>query len=262
MESQFKNLGLASKLHRIDATDALTMRDQPCYRPHRWGARWELTPSEVACFISHRRCWEAMLAEGLDHVVIMEDDVIVSDQMEAAVADIVRLGPTDFDVVKLDGVPQLCRYGTTQPLRDERRFRDVLQVAASAGCYLLSRQGAERLLAGSNSFCDHLDDYVFNPASGQTIYQLEPAVSVQAIWSSQAEGQAIDGKVAGSERTENPHINSLPSRGPVLYRLAKEVRRSARKLYRRLYGDRMLTASGGLIGAPQLAPDLGDYKRK
>lgn len=262
MESQFQTLGLASKLHRIDATDALTMPDQPCYRPHRWGARWELTPSEVACFISHRRCWEAMLSEGLDHVVIMEDDVIVSDQMEAAVTDIVKLGPTDFDVIKLDGVPQIGRYGQAEPVGHGHYIRRIYKVVHSAGCYLVSRQGAKRLVSESSRFCDHLDDFIFAPRLGRMIAQFEPAVALQAVLSAQIEAEEIDGKVTGSERTENPHINPLPSRGPVLYRLAKEVRRSARKVFRKLYGDRLLTASGGLIGAPQLAPDLGDYKRK
>ncbi|EPX79868.1 Glycosyl transferase, family 25 [Litoreibacter arenae DSM 19593] len=202
-----------------------------------------------------------MLADDLDHIVVLEDDVFVSEELGAAVEDIISHSPKDFDVVKLDGVPQVCLYGKIMPVGGGRHLREVLQVSASAACYLVSRRGAERLVVESEQFCDHLDDFIFNPASGRTILQLDPAVAVQAIWSEQPNIETIGETVKTSERTQDPKINPQKSKGPVLYRLLKDLKRNARKLSRKLYRDRALLASGGLIGTPRLAADLGQYKK-
>jgi len=260
IEDQFRQIGLSSQLHRVSATDALTMSPQPSYCPHRWGPRWELSQSEVACFTSHRRTWEMVIKADLEHAVILEDDVLLSQEMEAAVQDIVLRGPKDFDVIKLDGVPQIGRYGEALPIGEARHVSEILQGMASAGCYLVSRRGAEWLLVNSISFCDHLDDFVFDPASGRKIMQLQSAVALQAMWSEQTGIEAMDYTVATSERTQDPLINRQIAKGPILYRLKKDLKRTGRKLARTLYQDRSLIASGGVIGAPQLAQDLGRYR--
>ncbi len=257
MEGQARKVGIDAQIDRIAATDALTEAPSDRYRPHGWGPRWELSRSEIACFESHRRCWQRLRDEGLSHAVILEDDVILSTRLPEAVAALCAAGPP-ADVVKLDGVRQMVRYGSRIPVgASEFGLRAILQTVHSAGCYLVSAAGADKLLAASASFCDHLDDFVFNPRAAWSIAQIEPAVALQAVL---AAGFHASGEVGQSERTRQAGINAAKARGPLPYRVLKEARRSARALRWRLYADRRLRAGGGRIGPVPLAADLGDYR--
>jgi GR25 family glycosyltransferase involved in LPS biosynthesis len=259
IEKQVETLGLHSQLQRMSATDALTMPQQSGYLPKQWGPRWEMTASEIACFISHRRCWATIVKKNLQHAVIMEDDIIISADLDLAVRDIVQCASQDFDVVKLDGVPQVRRFGPPMTISRNRHLREILQVTASASCYLVSYLGAKKLLSESTHFCNHLDDFVFSPRKGRKIFQLEPSVAVQAIWSNTETIQILHDNVKTSERTHKPEINAKKSKGPTAYRLMKEVKRTSQKLSRTLYSDRALKAVGGVICMPRLANDLGSY---
>ncbi|WP_372990765.1 hypothetical protein, partial [Sulfitobacter sp.] len=67
-------------------------------------------------------------------------------------------------------------------------------------------------------------------------------------------------KIAQSERTSDIRINVSADRGPVKYRLLKELRRNLRKLKLKLWHDRRLLANGGFLGHPPMASDLGRYR--
>ena len=66
--------------------------------------------------------------------------------------------------------------------------------------------------------------------------------------------------IAQSERTSDIRINVSADRGPVKYRLLKELRRNLRKLKWKLWQDRRLRANGGFLGHPPMASDLGRYR--
>ena len=52
-------------------------------RPHY---PFNLRPAEVACFQSHRKCWQEILDRGLEAALIIEDDVdIIDEEFTAAV---------------------------------------------------------------------------------------------------------------------------------------------------------------------------------
>jgi GR25 family glycosyltransferase involved in LPS biosynthesis len=51
---------------------------------HRPYYPFELRSSEVACFLSHRKAWQAIVDNGLDAGLILEDDVDVDDATFAA----------------------------------------------------------------------------------------------------------------------------------------------------------------------------------
>jgi len=64
----------------IDAIDAETLSDDEIdrvYRPklHRPHYPFPLRRTEIACFLSHRKAWQAIFDRGLDAGLIIEDDV-------------------------------------------------------------------------------------------------------------------------------------------------------------------------------------------
>lgn len=43
-----------------------------------------LTLGEIGCYVSHIKCWQKIAQEGLDFAVVLEDDVVLSNKLPAA----------------------------------------------------------------------------------------------------------------------------------------------------------------------------------
>ena len=61
----------------VDATDMSDAEAATLYRPslHQPGYPFPLRRAEVACFSSHRKCWQTIVENDLDAGLILEDDV-------------------------------------------------------------------------------------------------------------------------------------------------------------------------------------------
>jgi hypothetical protein len=162
------------------------------------------------------------------------------------------------DVIKLDGVNQVRRFGPAIDIGGVR-LRTINQTIGSAAAYLISREAAAKLEARANRYCDTADDHIFTPRRDMALMQLDPAIAVQGMFVEDKTSTRSD-TVAASERTSDHRINAVSSKGPVFYRLLKELRRSGRKLMWWLWLDRRLVANGGLMDCPPLAGDLGRYR--
>lgn len=241
---------------RFSAVDASEAASSPRYRPHSWGPYWELSGTEVAVFESHRALWARMIDQGVDAAVILEDDVLISEQFGRAVSALADCAGS-FDLVKLDGVGVTARLGPEIDLAGQAA-RPILTVLPSAAAYMVSRRGAELLLAAAERYSDHLDDFITRPRPGWRLFQILPALAVQGMFSGAAPGPEVPPGIMGSARTggQAPDV----SKGPVTYRLWKDLRRTARRLCRTLGGDAMLVARGGMVGVVPLASDIGPYR--
>ncbi|MBZ9655423.1 glycosyltransferase family 25 protein [Phyllobacterium lublinensis] len=87
----------------IDAVDALNMSDdevrafytRSLHSPHY---PFALRVSEVACFLSHRKAWQAIVEHNLDAGLVVEDDVDIDDAAFAAQLSLAmdRMQPSDY----------------------------------------------------------------------------------------------------------------------------------------------------------------------
>jgi len=243
-------------VRRFSAVDAATMTASPRYRPARWGAYWSLLPSEVAVFESHRALWEVIAASN-NPAVVLEDDVLLS-RAAARLCGVLAGRAEAFDMVKLDGLSWPMRLGP-ETIVGDAALRPLESVVPSAAAYLLSPAGARLLLRRSQSYCDHLDDFITRRHPGYRAFQLVPAVAMQAMFADLSGLSDLQQSIAGSERTSSAPRARAP-KGPALYRLGKEVRRGAQKLSRRLWRDRLLQKRGGHVGEIPLASDLPPYR--
>ena len=252
--SQFKRAELSESVERFSAVDASSPAfSAPGYSPGKWHDRWALLPSEQAIFASHRNIWQRIAEGSAAGAVICEDDILVSNKFEAAIRalDIERYG-----VIKLDGFSASRRYGPKIRM-GEFEVRDILEAVPSAACYSISKAAACRLLKGSIAFCETLDDYVFTARTGIRPVQLVPAIAVQGMCC--ADGPSVPAAIAGSER-DTSTTQARACKGPVLFRLNKELKRATRKLSHALGADRRLLRRGGVLCCPHLAEDLPKYK--
>ena len=148
-----------------------------------------LTPGEIGCILSHRKCWEAAAAAN-EPVAVFEDDVFLSADAAAFLRDATWL-PTDADIVKLETFLRPTLVDKEAVAAGARRLSRLRSLHAGTGGYVVSPAGARRLLSFGDKIALPLDHLMFDPASPAfadlVSYQLEPAVCIQ-------------GQVAGSRR--------------------------------------------------------------
>ncbi len=252
MEGQFARVGISSAT-RVSATDASLpgALEGNGYVPGT-GSRWGLTPSEIACFESHKKVWRQAVEQGLPSIAVFEDDVEFSQHSAECIRNILAM-PHQYDLVKFDYSPRALRFG---PERDVNgvKVRPLLEMAPSAAAYALSLDGCRKLLAWSDRYSDHLDDFVLMPRSGWKMYQCFPAVGVQVIWSKSQENSGASVKT--SERTQDKTINSGLDKGPLWFRARRELIAAGRKLRWRSGGEAGLLRQGGFSGFVPVAADL------
>lgn len=173
--AQLANRGLGCV--RIEAVDAtlLTADELLAASPsplNRTLYHKELTPGEIACYLSHRRAWQEIVARGLGGAVVLEDDVLLGRDFTAALAELERI-PLAWDVIKLGS-------RSTKPLAARTsagRFSlcAYRKVPISAFAQAVSRAGAEKLLNARPAFGRPVDvDLQFPWETGVEVLGLEP----------------------------------------------------------------------------------------
>ena len=147
---------------RIDAFDA-HREDFPfglfadLIGPLFWGQDM-IKPGAIGCFLSHRRAWQRLVESGLDAALICEDDIALTEGLD-------RLGSVAAGIPDLDILFANDRLGAWaaagHPNSPVVPMASVIgglgqaggpkaagvKAAPGADCYLLTRRGAERLLA-------------------------------------------------------------------------------------------------------------------
>ncbi|GGA70438.1 hypothetical protein GCM10011385_25350 [Nitratireductor aestuarii] len=148
--------------HILDAVDGKAMSPQALnasYRPNLLQPTYpfELRPTEVACFLSHRKAWAEIVDRKLDAGLVIEDDVsLVPEVFEEAL----KLAKT-----LCDGSPQYIQFGLREPQGrmtgvaadgNVRILRPEI-VMLGAQAQLISYEAAKRLLAHSEMFDRPID---------------------------------------------------------------------------------------------------------
>jgi len=164
--------------HRLAATDARSLgadeRDR-YYSPALNRLRYHktLVPGEIACYISHIRAWQHLLASDWTHAVILEDDVELMPHFRTAIEAIAQI-PGEWDIIKL-GARRRKRLIPRFSLPDGLEVGAYPKVPACAHAQAISRRGAEKLLAHAMPFGRPVDvDIQHTWEGGLTVYGLMP----------------------------------------------------------------------------------------
>ncbi|MCT2580514.1 MAG: glycosyltransferase family 25 protein [Mesorhizobium sp.] len=183
MADRLNSIGAA--FERVPAVDGRLLSDAEIadvYKPIAGVAA--MTPEEVGCFLSHRKCWER-IASGPDaYGCVFEDDMLISKRAGLFLVEEASWVPRDADLVKVETVVgRVWLDRTVLALRDGFELARLRSFSFGSGGYILSKTAAERLLAMTRVFSDAVDHVKFNPACGIAgslkSYQMIPALSVQ-----------------------------------------------------------------------------------
>jgi GR25 family glycosyltransferase involved in LPS biosynthesis len=197
----------------IEAVDGRTLTAaeiESVYRPRLQKPYYPFAMSmgEIACFLSHRKVWAAIVAQGVDAGLIFEDDVEIDDHFHAALAAAKAcLKPGafirfPFRMGKEHGKCVLSQ-GETNVIQPQR-------VGLGMVAQLVSRDAAIRLLEATSTFDRPVD------------------TTVQMSWFTRVSPLAV---LPGGVREISPQLggSTIKSHKTLMERLSREV---LRPLYR------------------------------
>lgn len=87
VEKLIQNLPVKAEI--IDAVDSRTLPEADIKRVYKRKLHaprypFELSKNEIACFLSHRKAWQAIVDQGLDAGFVIEDDIELTDVFNSA----------------------------------------------------------------------------------------------------------------------------------------------------------------------------------
>jgi glycosyl transferase family 25 len=106
-----------------------------------------ITPTEVACNISHYNALKTFVAGNKNFALILEDDVDFCANFKPILEELLTLRE-DWDFVKLNGTPSWAFPVTFKKLASNYRLVVNWMHQGKAGAYLVNRRAAERLIEG------------------------------------------------------------------------------------------------------------------
>ncbi len=166
IQSQLKTLDItAQRLPAIDAKkDALPLNKvAPLGHPAKYFFPRELTTGEIACYLSHMKCWETLLESDEQWAAILEDDALLSTRAKNFLESTQWI-PPNIHILQLHTFEKrwLCRTAKTIPLTNGSTLYNVITQSYGACCYLIDRQAAKEALALSRLLAAPVDEFLFN----------------------------------------------------------------------------------------------------
>jgi glycosyl transferase family 25 len=141
-----------------------------------------LSRYEKACTLSHRAAWREFLAGQKRYACILEDDIFISPDFQKFMSDPSWI-PPGCDLVKIETCCQNVMLSRVEAGALDRALTELRSLHQGTGAYILSRRGAEILLAETTRPRLPVDFVVFDNEVLRRhgpLLQLVPALCVQA----------------------------------------------------------------------------------
>lgn len=122
-----------------------------------------LAPAEIGCILSHRKAWQAMLDQGLEQALFLEDDMRLSPLLPAFLKNADDLAMA-FDILRLEtrlGRVRLSRDATALSCGVELRRFFTLHLGF--GGYIMRAACARRFMSDPRLFEFPIDHTFFDP---------------------------------------------------------------------------------------------------
>lgn len=139
----------------VDAVDARKLTDEDVRRVYKAGLHaprypFDLNIREVACFLSHRKAWQAIVDQNLTAGLVLEDDVALTPEFAAAYSAAAQFaGPTDF--IRFPFRPHR-EQGPEVFAADNARILRAKPVGLGMVTQLIGHEAAKQLLAVTETF--------------------------------------------------------------------------------------------------------------
>ncbi|TNB46961.1 glycosyltransferase family 25 protein [Martelella lutilitoris] len=171
---------------RLAASDARLLGDDEVARLSAFPAPFsrEMTRGEIGCYLSHRRAWSALVESGAPAAAVFEDDVEISASTRAVLDGLASRLPAGVDIVKIETSMKPAELARkTEVMLGAHALKRLVGCHIGSAGYVITRQGAEKMLARSQTLFVPVDAALFDPRAGirndLSVMQVVPALCVQ-----------------------------------------------------------------------------------
>lgn len=181
VEHELANTGLDFEF--FEATDSTQTNFLHANRSHAALTRkrkgYSLTAGELACFSSHLRVWENCV-EANERFLVLEDNVELSNTVPAErIHELIAVIPP-LDYVKLAALSKR-RFRVHSSISRTHTLVRYTKGTCGTSAYLITPEGARKLIAGASEFLESVDDYMEKPWRHQVIaHSVYPSVFQRA----------------------------------------------------------------------------------
>jgi len=162
----------------LNATSIIDIDDKT-YQKHYYDWQRPLRRSEVACYYSHRRCWEKVI-DNNKPMLILEDDALLSKEVPLILSELESHNNIDLVDLEVTARKKIVSK-TSKTLQSNNTLIKLYLNSSGAGGYILYPSGAKKLLQCEKDNGISLADAHIASCSCLNAYQIEPAPIVQFI---------------------------------------------------------------------------------
>lgn len=183
MASQFEKHGLT--FERVEAVDGRALSEEKLASYTQLSKNWPIAlgPTEIGCFLSHRKCIEMAAKSEAAFSAIFEDDVTLSNGAARLLSSDHWL-PGEADLVKIDAYGHEVLISLPVTKEGPYAVTRLLSRHLQTGGYIISRIAAQRLIKMMDKAPAPVDHFLFDPEDGPfnefNIYQITPAICWQS----------------------------------------------------------------------------------
>jgi hypothetical protein len=128
---------------------------------------------EIGIWASNWTAWHKFLESDSDYLILMEDDIVYSDNFMEMLTNYISQLPENWDAFHaFSPADQFHKYGYLNEINADdvcKAYQDW-----SCLCYIVSRSGAQKLIDNSNRFNLPLDWYMFRQHHIFNVYTIKP----------------------------------------------------------------------------------------
>ena len=147
------------------------------------GPLGKIPNGDLACFQSHYSLWRHIAKNENNPVLILEDDVRISNLGFKLLNDITWI-PKDSKIIKIERFGNNKHRILVSPLLNTRfnfNLHYLLSKHSGTGGYILTPEGAKFLIKKSANVNVSVDHYLFNPNNSNIFSELKPIQILPAI---------------------------------------------------------------------------------
>lgn len=245
MQKTFDDLGIC--FERLSAIDGNSLTSAQCdeVNPSK-----RMSKGEIACFLSHKKCWELIAAGDDDFGVVFEDDVHISPRLNDWLTILTWL-PGGRSVIRFETfIHRRVWLSKRSELGVKGLYRLHSEHPGTAG-YVISKKAASFYLDKSRAIDVAVDKFMFDPKVGVSlgvdVYQISPALCIQDQCFDRGLLDIDKKSLIDDDRLDfknflkiNDRINYLGKIEREVYRIMRQLQSLCRNLVWRIFYGRVL----------------------
>ena len=163
----------------------------------------------VGASLSHFACWRALLASSAPAMIVFEDDIELPRDLRDRLAVMMRELPADWDMIQFHRTEFAGGTYDCEPIKEGGKWQ-ACESLMGAFAYMISREGARRLLEKAYPIELHVDAYMaFMARLGYIRMLWHPMLEIKHLDSSDSDIEHGGAEIMGLPANPSEHGMSV-----------------------------------------------------